>query len=242
MKNYLHLSIGAPYRLKLLKEIAQKYSKPWREVRYQTYLNQHRGFESNYFESDPSVLPGFRTCTPSDEILTHLKHTGWYTDPYHDFGILRGHVLVTRWGKFAYVIPVTIHSEWDGHSIHLKDAIKIKASEAWDEQGYRSSELESAMREVAMIANRYAEREAKEEREYQIKEIAQETISKLRSEIKGIRSQIRSAISELRNTKLPPTLCELIRSQISSMRGTVQSKLKSIHKWEDNPESYFLGY
>lgn len=243
MKNYLSLPIGAKCRLSLLKEIATSARKTWKEVRYRTYRNQYRTFnldsKNPYFESDPSDIPGFRQCVPCNEILPWMTHSGWFTD-HGQTNLVQGHVLIFRWGRLAYLIPATIHTDQDGHSIYMKDAISMVASEAWDEQGYKTSMLESAMREAAQKAENYAKEEAEESREANLKEDAQENIERLQSEVAATRLRIEEARKEFEVINLPPVLKALIEEDFITLENEIRSKLKAIKKWQDTPWDFYF--
>jgi len=97
MYQYLNLAIGAPARLQALKRAAlQRPGHTWRDVRYSTFKTASgawhagkNGTESVYcMHGDNHSMREMGAA----EQVNHIRHTGWYTDPYGE-NTMRGIVI-----------------------------------------------------------------------------------------------------------------------------------------------------
>ncbi len=155
---------------------------------------------------------GLRFVGYADEILG-LRHTGWNTDPWGDWGVLRGAVwqLPARDGSAVYV-----HGYEDTEN---KGSALVCFDVQYGEPGGSEYDHEQAGRDAARCADSMAEYAAEKERDYQATESAKIRADELRDEAREMRA----------------SLCDTIRT----VRESISDLLSEARELEDDPYSLF---
>jgi hypothetical protein len=152
-----------------------------------------------------------------------MDHTGWFTDPWGDFGDLAvGYVLqLPSCGHEPLYVPAVADP-------YNPDCFIVDFHDT-------TSDKRDALRWADSMAERYAE----SERDFRTRDAAEQRIEELRDEIKAERAKHTAAVRELR--ALPPgqaqapTLCALLRDSLADMRDNVRAAIKRIRTLSDDP-------
>lgn len=149
-----------------------------------------------------------------------VDHSGWYTDDFQD-GEIEGYVfqIPSRKGIPQYV-PGTKHSDWDGVTIYPMDRYETPL-------------------ECAAAADRYAEKAAEQEREYQEAWQAGREAAELDDEAKRARKDILRLCKDIRDARLRVTP-DLFRDTIDVdllCRLLVPMKEKITRLWDEVHEA-----
>ena len=197
----------------------------WRNFRY-VRKNHSYGWtpDGNMWIEGFEIAPGHRETLKASDVI-NLRHTGWYVDNQGDMGTVYGIVTVLRLGKWAYVVPGTAQSDCDSDFLYFVEAQKMLACEAWDENQYKTSELEELLDIAARWADQNAERDAEKQRKANEIYQAEQYCEKLKEDIVSSRQTIRELITEIRAHGLPfsASICAVLQNKIRSELELVQS-------------------
>lgn len=162
-----------------------------------------------------NVSGHFRECGHADEII-RLGHRGWFVDNFQD-STTRGIVLQlpARHGKSIYLAACS--DPWNKNCAIVEICFH--------------DEKEDAARAADGLAERYAE----DSREDDLKQLAETEIASLENSVKGIRKQIRSLTAGIRQSSVPPIVCDQLRSDIRALRREVREKLARIEQIKADP-------
>lgn len=148
-ERYLNLSIGAPKRLAYLKST----NKDWRRVREWSFKNweaAHCVLSQGFNGVGPNKVPiwyshhnpYFRNERPTHEVLTNMRHTGWFSDADCS-ETLHGMVASLPHGRFIAGYHMTMNGE------------QVWFDEVFDD-----------VADAARMADEHARVQAEKEREY----------------------------------------------------------------------------
>lgn len=209
----------------------------WRNFRYVT---KNKGYawtpDGNMWAEGFESVPGHRETLKSSDVL-RLRHKGWYVDNNGDMGTIYGNVNILRLGKWAYVVPSTAQTDCDSDFLYFVEAQKMLACKAWDENQYKTSELEELIDTAARWADQNAERNAEQQREENEIYCAEQYCEQLKEDIESSRRTIRELITEIRASALPFSagICAVLRNKIRSERELVQSWRAGIQELTERP-------
>lgn len=209
----------------------------WRNFRYVNKNKRHDWMpDGNMWTEGFENVPGHRETLKSTDVI-NLRHTGWYVDNSGDMGTVYGVVTILRLGKWAYVVPGTAQTDSDSDFLYFVEARKMLACEAWDENQYKTSELEEMINTAARWADQHAERNA--EKQCEVNEIyrAEQYCEQLKEDIESSRTTIRELITEIRANGLPFSagICAVLRNKIRSELELVQSWRAGIQELTEKP-------
>ena len=162
--------------------------------------------------------------------LVSLRHTGWYTDGFQQ-DTLCGHVVRLRTPKGTMYIPATVHSEWDGVTLYIGDAILVDKG-VQDEDAH-----EEAAREAARDADHYAEREAEECREDWTKQEAEHEVETKRQENTELAKAIREIKRRMEDEEncFDPYLRGVLQDKIDEHFAEINGNVRRMSKLRDEP-------
>lgn len=214
-------------------------SSPWRKP-----AGNGARVDGKQWVENPAAM-GLRFVGYVDEIVSGIRHTGWYSDAFQDSKI-RGCVyqLPGRGGKArfvaahdneengaanaggpAYVDFSTVYTS--DFCAEMRSALasigKAYQTPAMLQPGYWAEAAhESAKKETARAADRFAE----EELEYQTAWQAGSQWADLGNEIESSRDTIKALLAERRAAKAArlltyPTICATIRKVVSNALGDI---------------------
>ena len=169
-----------------------------------------------YCESWPD---GLRDLGDAHEVARRrINHTGWWCDDYQGAkAIGRVLQLPARDGKPRYITGV-YNTDCDGVTLYPLD---------WYEE----------KEDAAGIADQRAEYYAEAEREYNAKDQAEQQTDELKDRIIKIRQEIRAIVREMKAhqaVKDAPTICQVLRGEINSLRRESHKAYKRIEALADN--------
>lgn len=206
-----------------------KTRKPWQRHRLQYWApaNNVRGDKGQIF-TDGRDQYG-RDMGFSDVLAPRrVESCGWYADQWQS-AVIRGSVCRIRTSRATLYVPVTGCSGWDGTAHHMADAERVP-------RGSDEAAHDEAIRDAAARADRLAEIEAEEAREYDMRESAEQAIEEERETIRAERARVHALAGELRNTPaLPPAICSTITQAIKTCRERVRSSVSRIRALTRNP-------
>lgn len=104
-----------------------------------------------------------------------VEHRGWFSDQWQD-DVIRGSVTRIRGARCTLYVPVTGCTGWDGTAHYIADAESVP-------RGSDEAAHDRAIRDAAARADRLAEIEAEEAREYAAKDQAERDIEEAREAI-----------------------------------------------------------
>jgi hypothetical protein len=173
---------------------------------------------------------GARWVKDADDVATHQRYNGWYTDSFQDATLIGVVLCFTRGGSggmegndnFAETKPRgrviymagTRHSDWDGVTLDLDTTDDPITAARW--------------------ADSMAEREAESCREEVEKYQRQQQAEDLMEQIKGIRTRCLKLLRDMRPIRkgchgIPESICETLRNsvqgyveEIATLRGELE--------------------
>lgn len=206
-----------------------KTRKPWQRHRLQcwTPANNVRGDKGQIF-TDARDQYG-RDLGFSDVLAPRrVESCGWFADQWQD-DVIRGSVTRIRGARFTLYVPVTGCSGWDGTIHHTAHAERVP-------RGSDEAAHDEAIREAAARADRLAELEAEDAREYDMRDRVEQAIEAERETIRAERARVHALAAELRNTPaLPPAICSTITAAIKTCREQVRSSVSRVRALTSNP-------
>lgn len=157
---------------------------------------------------------GWRKCGDSEDLIT-LRHSGWYADNDQD-SLIKGTVLQlpSRHGVKQYV-PATYHTDYDTCTVYLNDT---------------GPDREQAARD----ADRNAEIEAEESREFYAKDAAEQQIAEAREEIHRINKETLAVLKEIKTVTLPPHMCSLFKGAVRQHLADRKAQFERIAELKDD--------
>lgn len=225
--------MNAKNRLALYKKRAaeSRYPRTWHECRYGTMAGyRKRCAEFTHHEgviyADSFDVIGQKVADAHE--LVNLRHTGWFADLL-GYGVIRGAVVVLKTSRGAYYIPATYCTEWDGITLHMKNA-EIVA------KGSDDNVHTSAKREAALFADQCAEREAERARDDDEKYRAEEKVQELREELEQTRTGVRDLIREIKaHGAFSPAICAILRRTLRDERERVRDLRAGVQELTARP-------
>jgi hypothetical protein len=146
----------------------------------------------------------------SSELISRLRHTGWYGDNMQH-SLIKGGVCRLRTSKGVLYIPLVRSDQYEGVTLFLNQAVRVSTSMDHDE----------AKQQAARIADRCAEREAEESREYDAKDRAAQRIEELKESIHEINKKALALMAEIKKAgTFSPNICEALTGTLRTMLRT----------------------
>lgn len=220
-------------RLAMYRKRASNAAYPtnWRQCRYAS-MNSYRDKYQSHIQrggviyADDLDVIGNKIADAHE--LIRLDHTGYFADIYES-SVIRGAVVKLRTCKGVYYIPATYCTEWDGVTLHIKDA-EIVA------KGATEDEHEEAKKEAARSSDHYAEKEAEQAREECEKDAAEQRCEEYREEAKQCRESVRELIKEIRqHGAFSPAICATLRKEIRRALESIQNCRMAVKELTDSP-------
>lgn len=203
--NYLNLALGAPTRLRILKNKAAKrnetygFNDTWRAQRYSTFKRQSTTFNQGLNDNTP-VWYGFERPTMrfkycDESGAARIDHRGWYQDPDGITGCLRGFILYLPHGRFM----VGYEDLECGNFTYFKDV--------YDDERTAAYAADSKAEQAAETAREYEERwrEARDlEDKIETKTLRLRELLALRhkTSLDYVRSEIRHVLKVIRHSRV----------------------------------------
>jgi hypothetical protein len=222
------------YNLSRLRARLENYKKQtWhtlREAVHSRYAEIHGGSWESIADmakySSPSDrafyvdnFGGFRIVGDSGEVNTRQGHNGWYCDIWQEETVT-GVVLQmpARNGEPRY-FPAVKWSDREGVTLYPLDIYDNKE-------------------DAARAADHIAERIGEEEREYSLKDRAEQDIEDAREEIKAAREERRALVAEMKQqdrNAARPAICAALRKQLADLKRQSRKAWKLIQERTENP-------
>lgn len=181
------------------------------------------GKDGQWFTDDKNAIGKFIELN----VGRNRDCTGYYADNFQD-SIIKFGVSKLHTSKGTYYIPVTWNTDADGATHYMTDKVLVLKTEVSDE------DHEAAYKEALRYADRCAELEAEESREYDAKFQAEQQIREAQETIKESRLKIRALIAELRGITLPNNICKNLKNSIKQMRAESRTAYERIQVLRDN--------
>lgn len=213
------------------RDTRQHHPSPWGAPA----ANNARGKKGEIFTD--SIDQYGRDLGTLDKLYPRMfDHTGWYADNYQD-ALIVGHVCRMRSPRGTLYIPATMNTGCDGTVHYINDAELVP-------KGATEEEHESAQREAARSADRYAQIEAEEARDWDAKSKAEADIEEARAEIHGINQTTLSLIREIKQhgKKYTPAVCIALASTIKAGLRDRAKQFKIIREREADYWTAAPGY
>jgi hypothetical protein len=210
--------MNAKNRLALYKKRAaeSRHPRTWKECRYGTMAGyRKRCAEFTHHEgviyADSFNLIGDKVADAHE--LVNLRHTGYWVS---HFALIRGAVVCLKTSRGAYYIPATYCTEWDGITLHMKNAEIVP-------KGSDNDAHTSAKCEAALFSNECARYEAERANEDDKKYRAEEKVRELREELEQTRTGVRDLIREIKaHGAFSPAICATLRRTLRDERERVR--------------------
>lgn len=231
------------HRLQYYREKADRYSDPKYRHMWGFALSwlYHRTplctWGQNHYGKDgvlyTDTLDHFSVTSWAAHECAKLDHTGWYTDAFQG-NLIVGHVVKLRCPKGVLYIPATREDDGDV-AFYLRDAVLVEkgGSDSYANEG----EHEDARREVAKTADHYAEKEAEQMREEDVKYQAEQRIETLRDEIHDINKQALALLRSRKDNGFDEAQRDGLARELSAFLDERTERFIEIEKLEREPWS-----
>ena len=220
-------------RLRLYRERAadpKRINKDWRAHRYARTWEptSHTWSEDRrkIYADERDTLGDYLGDWESFDSWMAREATGFFTDSWCD-DVIKGGVERIRSSRGVFYVPVTYCTGWDGVTYYMAGAERVP-------KGSTEDDHETAKREAARSAYHYAEREAKEAREDNAKQLAEDQIAEAREEIHDINRNVRALLAEIRGREFTENVCAALRHRLREYLADRRRCFKLIAERQEN--------
>ena len=198
------------------------------DYRNVNYVRSAKGIV--FTDSVDSIGALVMDCDSYSRRYSRDSNIGWYADSFQDALIKYG-VARLRTSRYTLYIAVTWNTDSDGACYHFDSYERVPRGS--DEDAHTE-----AVNEVMRYADRCAEIEAEEEREYDAKSLAESRIEDAQSTIADNRESLRSLLKERRevraDTSAYPAICAAITNDARRLIREIREAKREIEKLTDN--------
>ena len=227
-------------RLDKYREYAAKWNKPsWKDGRFSHVVpfgTEHsgRGKKGERF-TDAKDTYGEIIIDCNSRECPHWMDGGWYADNWQDSVIEYG-VARIHHAKGTDYVPVTWNTNCDGATYHFSHAERNLKSDHCNGDVWQDDSWRCAMINALIHANRIAEREAEECREWDARDHAEQSILTAKELIADTRAKTLALLKERRTLKgiEAPNACAALTGTVRLNLQAIRDARKDISRWQED--------
>lgn len=155
--------------------------------------------------------------------IVRLNYTGWYTQHDNYDETARGVVYMLPHGKFIAAIADECNAGTDGRGPCIVEVKENGTPFFYDSK-------EEAARNADSFAERYAESAREFDRIESERQRLEDEMSEVEQELDEKRAEARGLVSDIRESKLSPGLCERMKHELRAIRAAMHRAVRTINQ------------